>query len=255
MTKKIGALAAITVLFLGSSAFAKPTIVEFDVPNADQGTYVSAIDGKGDVSGVYIEQGKASGYTRHKNGSIAYLDPTRRILPETINQHAQTAGYTLDSNSDAFVADADGNITTFSAPGASATVGTSAAAIDAAGNVAGYFGGADFVYHGFLRSKRGRFTTFDAPGAGTNSRQGTFVYGLTADGIAGGYTLDNSGVYHSFLRAPDASFTIVDVSGAQQGTRVLCMTRTARSAATTRIPAACSTASCAISTATSPSST
>ena len=227
MTKKIGALAAMTMLLIGTSAFAKPTIVEFDVPNADQGTYVSAIGKKGDVSGVYVAQGKASGYTRHRNGSISYLDPTRTILPEAINQHAETAGYTLDAQSDAFVADADGNITTFSAPGASASVGTSAEAIDAKGDVAGYFGGDNFVYHGFLRSKRGKFKTFDAPGAGTGSRQGTFVYGLTPDGIAGGYTLDGANVYHGFLRAPDGSFTGIDVSGAgsgaKQGTRVLCM--------------------------------
>jgi hypothetical protein len=58
------------------------------------------------------------------------------------------------------------------------------------------------VSHGFLRSKHGDITTFDAPGAGTGNGQGTFPGSNNPrDAITGSYS-DASGVYHGFLRTP-----------------------------------------------------
>jgi probable HAF family extracellular repeat protein len=62
----------------------------------------------------------------------------------------------------AFVLD-KGRYTGFDAPGA--VMQTGAAAINNVGKIAGNYVDADGTYHGFLRDRRGRFTTIDMPGA------------------------------------------------------------------------------------------
>src|SRR5712671_1761069 len=42
--------------------------------------------------------------------------------------------------------------------------------------------------------------TFDAPGAGTGSGQGTFPNGINEPGTITGYYIDNNDVSHGFLR-------------------------------------------------------
>jgi probable HAF family extracellular repeat protein len=56
-----------------------------------------------------------------------------------------------------------GRYTGFDAPGA--VMQTGAAAINNFGRIAGNYVDADAAYHGFLRDRRGRFTTIDMPGA------------------------------------------------------------------------------------------
>src|ERR1039458_10624569 len=65
-------------------------------------------------------------------------------------------------------------IITFDAPGAGkgAGQGTIAFGHDARGAIMGYYLDASNVYHGFLRTPDGRFTTIDVPGAGTGEYQG-----------------------------------------------------------------------------------
>jgi hypothetical protein len=53
-------------------------------------------------------------------------------------------------------------------------------------------------------------TTFDAPGAGTASGQGTFANGMNTLGAITGFTRDTNAARHGFLRAPDGTFTIFD---------------------------------------------
>ena len=72
--------------------------------------------------------------------------------------------------------------------------------------------------HGFLRSPDGKFTTFDAPGAGTGSFQGT---GCPSDcpvslndwGAITGIYIDANYVYHGYLRSLDGKFATVDPIG------------------------------------------
>jgi hypothetical protein len=70
-----------------------------------------------------------------------------------------------------------------------------------------------------------KFTTFDAPGAGTGNGQGTIAYGINPTGLIAGEYLDSKFVYHGFLRAPDLNGTITEFdapdagTGARQGTR------------------------------------
>ena len=117
-------------------------------------------------------------------------------------------------------------IITFDVPGASQV--TQAFGINPAGTIVGYYAVLNdqiFVYHGFLRTKDGTFTTIDAPGAGTGMFQGTFAFnqgtftasviGLNPAGaIAGAYT-DSGFFLHGYVRAADGHITTFDVAGAE----------------------------------------
>jgi hypothetical protein len=58
-----------------------------------------------------------------------------------------------------------------------------------------------------------KITDFDAPGAGTNSGQGTFGNGINAFGEIAGWYVDGSFTGHGFLRAPDGRFSTFDIPG------------------------------------------
>lgn len=50
-----------------------------------------------------------------------------------------------------------------------------------------------------------RIVTFDAPGAGTGTFQGTFGSDINPEGAIAGSYIDASGVYHGLLRTPDGT--------------------------------------------------
>lgn len=112
------------------------------------------------------------------------------------------------------------NIVSFDAPGADTNAGdyngTFASGINNRGAVAGYYIDATNVYHGFVRSSDGMFTTFEAPGADTttNSFNGTVAAAINDLGEITGNYWDVSGFSHGFLRSPDGTFTTFDVPDA-----------------------------------------
>ncbi len=59
----------------------------------------------------------------------------------------------------------------------------------------------------------GTFTTFDVPGAGTGSGQGTSPVAINAAGLVTGSYSDTSGVGHGFLRRPNGSIVTFDPPG------------------------------------------
>jgi hypothetical protein len=118
----------------------------------------------------------------------------------------------------------DGTLKTFEAPGAGTgsyqCTGCPGCALgfNQWGAIAGVYIDANSVQHGFLRSPDGEFTTFDVPGAGTGSYQGT---GCPSDcptslndlgAIMGSY-IDKNGVLHGYLRTPKGKFVTVDPTG------------------------------------------
>jgi hypothetical protein len=62
-------------------------------------------------------------------------------------------------------------------------------------------------------AEQGTFVTFDVPGAGTASFQGTLPFSLNPSGAITGYYVDAAGVYHGFLRAADGTITAIDPPG------------------------------------------
>ncbi len=86
--------------------------------------------------------------------------------------------------------------------------------IDSAGVIAGQYTDSNTVYHGFTRDASGNIATFDAPGAGTFFRQGTFPEGMSDSGQICGFYEDSESHDHGFLLDSSGVFTTFDVSGA-----------------------------------------
>ena len=96
-------------------------------------------------------------------------------------------------------ANADGNFTTI--------LGTSPVAINLREDITGTY--TDKIgEHGFLRSRDGAFTAFDAPGASD-----TVPRAIDPDGVITGSYDDQSGTTRGFTRAGDGTFTTFDVPG------------------------------------------
>jgi hypothetical protein len=73
-------------------------------------------------------------------------------------------------------------------------------------------------------SESGPIIEFDAPGAGTGAKQGTFAININGFGVAVGYFVDANIVPHGFVRSPFGHVKTIDapgagmVPGANQGT-------------------------------------
>jgi hypothetical protein len=110
-------------------------------------------------------------------------------------------------------------ITILNAPGAGTGQfqGTFPTAISPARVITGYYLDTNAVYHGFVRSRDGTFTNFDAPGAGNQANQyptqGTQAFSINPALVIVGYYTDTSGISHCFLRAPNSTFTNIDPPG------------------------------------------
>jgi hypothetical protein len=112
----------------------------------------------------------------------------------------------------------------FDAPGSTSVVspicgglcGTVAYANNDAGTVTGFYTDESVVPHGFLRTRDGQFTSFDAPGAGLGSMldQGTVPYSINDAGVIAGQYEDPGNVFHGFIRHHDGSFVSFDAPGA-----------------------------------------
>jgi hypothetical protein len=123
-----------------------------------------------------------------------------------------------------FVRSPDGKLKIFNVPaaGTGSYQGTGCPGCALGFNLWGAIGGtyidSNSVQHGFLHSPDGRFTTFDAPGAGTGSYQGT---GCPSDcptslndfGAIMGTYIDTNGVLHGYLRNPNGNIVTIDPAG------------------------------------------
>jgi hypothetical protein len=233
----------------------------FDAPNAGssppagwfQGTVGIAIDTAGDVVGIYIDSNNAyHGFLREaaSPNTITVLDdpnaPTatssRGTFPTSINDNGQIVGnYTTGRYDTASLyhgflySIANGTYTEIDEPNAGTgsassyqKEGTIPAAINASGVVTGYYADSSGNRHGFIRSAAGNYTSFDGPGATTNTGKGGGLSGTlpmsidAAGDVVGSYT-DSSGVRHGFiLPAGSTTATSFDAPGAnttsQKGT-------------------------------------
>lgn len=151
-----------------------------------------------------------------------------------INQSGVSTGFFWDSKfvAHSFRRAADGTITTFDAPGSGGETiagflpspagilggqGTYATSINQEGTIAGLYIDSSAVGHGFVRSKDGDFTTFDAPNAASAPGAGTYAFDINAVGTTAGWYYDASGVVHSYIRTRDGSFVQFDPPGTAFG--------------------------------------
>jgi hypothetical protein len=121
------------------------------------------------------------------------------------------------------------HIITFDAPGAGTGSGQGTGCfaytdcsvlINNFGAITGYYLDANNVFHGFLRSPKGTFTNFEAPGSDTNPNDfnGTLPNAINDAGAITGAYYDVNSVGHGFLRSPEGAFVTFDVPGGSQYT-------------------------------------
>jgi hypothetical protein len=127
-----------------------------------------------------------------------------------LNVFGATAGYYIDANYvvHGYLRYPTGEYATFLPPGVGPQ-GTNCyndcpIGLNDWGSITGIYLDANNVYHGFLRTSEGEFTTFEAPGADTKAGdgKGTFPYGINDQGVITGYYIDANNVSHGFLRLP-----------------------------------------------------
>jgi hypothetical protein len=99
-----------------------------------------------------------------------------------------------------------GTITDFDYPSA---VGTSATAIHTAGTITGFYKDSNGITHGFVRTKKGAFTSFDGP----NNPEQTAGWGINTSGVITGLYQDGGGGVHGFVRATNGTITTFNAPG------------------------------------------
>jgi hypothetical protein len=183
----------------------------FDPPNSFD-TVALAIDAGGDIVGYFqAEQGVAQCFIRSAAGEFTVFGQTKGSKlscgAAAINGRGDVAGYTTKNRHDAaFLRKASGRTSIFLKQDGAVI---SASGINNASTVVGTAPGGAYRA-GFLRTKDGTITTFDAPG----DTDGTFVRGINDQGTIAGTFADGGGNDHGFVRAADGTITVVDVSGA-----------------------------------------
>jgi len=221
---------------------AEGKITAFEAPGADttpgsfNGASPSAINDLGAITGSYSDaNGLYHGFLRSSDGKVTTFDVSgagaNGTFPIGLNLEGVVVGYALDSNYlfHAFLRTSDGKIYAFVGPNSCDTgtstgcYGNEVTAINSWGTSVGNFmdNRGNFVGHGLIRRADGKLTTFEAPGAGTGTDQGTSCPGCASGlnqwgAIAGIYT-DSNNVYHGFLRSPNGDFTTFDAPGAGTG--------------------------------------
>jgi hypothetical protein len=213
----------------------------FDVPGAGgYGTTPKAFNLEGAVVGVYTDSNYSfHAFLRSPDGKF-----TTWIGPDActgngsegcygsgasnINAFGTIAGGFEDNSGNfvhhSFVRNAEGKLKVFDVPGAGtgSYQGTGCPGcnlgLNQLGAIAGIYSDANSVNHGFLRSPDGKFTTFDAPGAGTDSYQGTGCFSdcpvsINDWGAITGSYIDANNASHGYLRSFKGDIVTVDPVG------------------------------------------
>jgi hypothetical protein len=209
---------------------------QIDAPDAGtgpfpQGTFPSeftpmGINPGGAITGFYVDANSVQhGFVRASGGKITEFDPPGSILtnPNAIDAPGDITGFYFDANfvGHAFLRETSGAFTQIDAPGADSTPGsgngTFGVGLTPNGDVEGVFVDPSGVLHGFQRSKKGDYTTFNVRAAGTGPGQGTLPESNNTPGTIAGNYLDGNGVDHGFLFDKQGRFTLFDVPGMGTG--------------------------------------
>jgi hypothetical protein len=215
----------------------KGTFTTFEAPGADtgpfNGTSPTSINDLGVITGNYVDaSGFSHGFLRSTEGTFTTFDVPGvggfGSFPIAINLEGTIVGNYTDANFNfhAFLRSPNGTFTTWSGPGAcengqpNGCFGSGASNINFLGIAVGGYedNSGNFVHHDLVRSPDGKLTTFDVPGAGTGTYQGTGCpgcdTGLNLSGAIAGIYSDANSVNHGFLRSREGNFTTFDAPGA-----------------------------------------
>jgi len=236
-------LVLILPTFFASAAMAAgPKIITFDAPGAGtgpgQGTQGSFVNSAGTVLGYYFDSNfNYHSFLRTPNGDVITISPPGAGSGAYqgsggwgMSQASRIAGDYVDVNcvEHGYILEPGGQFITFEAPGAGTASnpcdydpwgglqGTTVGDMNWAGESAGIVLDANNVWHGLLRAPDGKFTTFEAPGAGNGPFQGTWVNfgeGLNGLGTATGWYIDENSATHAYVRTADGGIATFDGPG------------------------------------------
>jgi hypothetical protein len=207
--------------------------ITFDAPDASitpyNGTYPSSMNDLGAIAGSYYDaSGFGHGFLRRPDGAFTTFDVPGAggygSTPLAINLEGAVVGYYTDSDYSfhAFLRSPDGKFTTWIGPdactgnGSEGCYGSGASNVNMFETIAGSFSdnSGNFVQHGYVRNSKGELKTFDVPGAGTGSYQGTgcpgCALGLNRFGTTAGIYSDSNSVNHGFIRRHEGTITTFD---------------------------------------------
>jgi uncharacterized membrane protein len=237
--------------FHGYVQYPDGSFTKFDVPGATCAsgsiaglcTYPAGINPSGAISGYWYQQASCKygtceyfhGFLRTPDGTITSFDVPSGVgstYAGAINPEGAITGWygSLQCPNPpiydcGFLRAPDGTFTSFSPPSGSYSINP--IAINPNGTIIGWYTdvvpphGDPGATHGFVRTRDGTFTSFDAPGANTFPFQGTLPYGITPEGTITGYYFDVNVVSHGFLRTRDGTITSFDYPGTTGGTSAL----------------------------------
>lgn len=121
-----------------------------------------------------------------------------------------------------FVRSGRGTITNFNAPGAGTGAGQGTnfaglSGINTAGTITGPYVDSKGVFHGYIRSTTGKYTTLNVASAGKSAGQGTLAGNINTSGEIAGFYIDTAGANHGFLWTSKAGFITFDAPGSGTG--------------------------------------
>jgi hypothetical protein len=207
--------AAFGVLGFNAPAGAKATYTNFDPPGSTN-TQPYCINNAGTIAGNYYDgSGVSHGFLRAVDGTITTFDPPRSTNTQVgdsgcINDSGVIAGsYKYNGRKwRGYLRHPDGHFKTFDVP---ESTGTYAYPINNKGLAGGAYSDSSGA-HGFLRDKKGAFTTFDA----TKDSIFSVPAGIDKEGNIGGEYSASDKLYHSFVRTVGGTITLFDVKGSIQ---------------------------------------
>jgi hypothetical protein len=176
-----------------SASAQKPRIITFDAPGAGtipnpwgMGTRAFRINDLGVILGWYVDDNELHhSYLRALDGTIKTIDDPvaatgfcQGTNAWNLNQDGTVTGNYEDASNvfHGFLRTPEGRFTTIDVPGAGTTgatcgaLGTATGNSNPAGTIAGFYGDASGVAHGYVRTRNGWITTFDLPARSTRSR-------------------------------------------------------------------------------------
>lgn len=202
----------------------KGEFMTFDAPDAGAvaapgyGTFPKSINSAGVITGHYSDKRNLiRGFVRNPSGEFITFDAPGAsavaafgfgTFPEGVNDSGAITGHYADASGlyHGFLRSPGGEFFTFDAPGASTLAGggngTVPKSINAAGAITGHYADAQAVVHGFVRSRGGQLTVFDAPGPIGGTGWGIFPESINEAGAITGHYTDAVGMNHGFLRLP-----------------------------------------------------
>lgn len=206
----INASGAVTGTYIGTGGLfhgflrqANGIYTTFDPPGSIH-TVPTENNPPGAIAGFYYESspGWPIGFLRSSDGNFVTFNAPATggvlaIPPVSLNATGTVTGafcsdYTCNLVH-AFVRAPGGAMTTFDAPGDNILTG--AMAIDAAGEITGWYLPSDFsAGHGYLRAVQGTFITFDPPDSSV-----TLPFAINGAGTVAGNYCDSTGNCHGFV--------------------------------------------------------